>query len=71
LQPLVTEGQQRELQIKMQNIFNQDLPSLPLYATFQIDIARKDFCPFELDVSARSDLWNIESLNYGKECQKK
>ena len=71
LQPLVTEGQQRELQIKMQNIFNQDLPSLPLYAAFQIDIARKDFCPFELDVSARSDLWNIESLNYGKECQKK
>lgn len=68
LQPLVTEEDQRNLQKEMQSILNRDLPFLPLFTYYQADIARNDFCPYELDISARSDLQNIESMDYGDQC---
>jgi len=68
LQPMVDEDKQINLQSKMQSIINQDVPILPLFAYLHTDVARPDFCPYELDISARSDLWNIESMDYGPKC---
>jgi peptide/nickel transport system substrate-binding protein len=68
LQPMVDEQKQMILQNKMQSIINLEVPILPLFAYLQADVARPDFCPYELDISARSDLWNIESMDYGPDC---
>ena len=68
LQPMVDKNTQNNLQIKMQRIINNDVPILPLFAYLQTDVARPDFCPYELDISAKSDLWNIESMDYGPSC---
>jgi peptide/nickel transport system substrate-binding protein len=53
---------------QMQELLNQDLPYFPLYYHPTIALARPDFCNFKLDISARSDLWNIEELDYGVTC---
>jgi peptide/nickel transport system substrate-binding protein len=55
---------------KAQEQFNQDIPAVPLYFYPKIAIARADLCGLEMDVTARSLFWNIESLNYGQGCQK-
>ena len=68
-QPMVTEEEQKNLQQGMQTILNHDLPFLPLFTYYQADVARNDFCPYELDISARSDLQNIESMDYGEHCR--
>lgn len=68
LQPLVSEEDQRNLQKEMQSILNRDLPFLPLFTYYQANVARNDFCPFELDISARSDLQDIESMDFGDHC---
>ena len=68
LQPMVDEDKQINLQSKMQSIINRDVPILPLFAYLQTDVARPDFCSYGLDISARSDLWNIESMDYGPGC---
>jgi peptide/nickel transport system substrate-binding protein len=68
LQPLVNQEKQIDLQNQMQRIINQELPILPLFSYLQVDVARPDFCSYELDISARSDLWNIESMDYGPKC---
>jgi peptide/nickel transport system substrate-binding protein len=68
LQPLVDRDNQVNLQGKMQTIINQDVPILPIFAYLQADVARPDFCAYELDISARSDLWNIELMDYGPQC---
>lgn len=56
-------------QAQVQQIFTRDLPSVPLYFRLRTVAARTDLCNFELDLSARSELWNIEELNYGEGCQ--
>jgi peptide/nickel transport system substrate-binding protein len=53
----------------VQSIFNQDVPSIPLYFRLKVAIGRPDLCGMDMDVSARSDLWNIESLDYGAACK--
>lgn len=68
LQPLVDEKTSRELQTRMQRIFNQELPALPLFPYFWVDVARADFCQYQADISARSDLRDIESMDYGSQC---
>src|SRR5690606_30137828 len=71
LQPFVDEKTNRELQSKMQVIFNQELPALPLFPYFWADVARADFCDYQADISARSDLRDIESMDYGSQCPPK
>jgi peptide/nickel transport system substrate-binding protein len=53
---------------KAQEIFARDLPVIPLYANLKIAISRADLCGLEMDVTSRSILWNIEGLDYGKNC---
>lgn len=53
-----------------QKIFAKDLPVIPLYTDLKIAISRPDLCGLSMDVTARSIFWNIEALDYGKDCKK-
>jgi peptide/nickel transport system substrate-binding protein len=52
-----------------QTLFAQELPALPLYFNIKIVAARPDFCGMEMDVTARSALWNMENFDYGDGCR--
>ena len=51
-----------------QSLFAQDLPAIPLYNRLEIAAARFDFCNFALDPTAASDLFAIETFDYGDSC---
>jgi peptide/nickel transport system substrate-binding protein len=51
-----------------QELFARDLPVIPLYSFVKIAIARPDLCGLEIDPTARSMFWNLESLDYGSSC---
>jgi peptide/nickel transport system substrate-binding protein len=51
-----------------QAIFAQDLPVVPLYLRLTSAVTRPDFCGFEMDASAHSELWNLEAFDYGEGC---
>ncbi|MDO9302286.1 MAG: hypothetical protein Q7T89_12925, partial [Anaerolineales bacterium] len=51
-----------------QTIFAQDLPAIPLYNRIETAAARFDFCNFALDPTTASDLYAIETFNYGDAC---
>jgi peptide/nickel transport system substrate-binding protein len=53
---------------ELQNIFANDLPSVPLYMRIKAAATRRDMCNFALDGFAINDLWNIEELDYGPTC---
>ena len=52
-----------------QSQFALDIPAIPLYQTLELGAARMDMCGFSMDPTTRSDLWNIESLDYGPGCR--
>jgi peptide/nickel transport system substrate-binding protein len=56
-------------QQQVQAIFARDLPAIPLYFYPKIAISRPDLCGLDMDVTARSILWNIEALDYGSGCK--
>jgi len=59
-----------EMNIKTQELFNEDLPVLPLYYQIKIAASRPDLCGLDiLDVSSRSILRALESYNYGVDCK--
>lgn len=49
---------------KVERLFAQELPALPLYWQLRIAIARPDLCGAVLDPSARSLLPNLEELDF-------
>jgi peptide/nickel transport system substrate-binding protein len=51
-----------------QTIFAQELPAIPLYNRIETAAARFDFCNFSLDPTASSDLFGIETFDYGATC---
>lgn len=51
-----------------QVIFAQDLPAIPLYNRLETAASRFDFCNFALDPTAASDLYAIETFDYGASC---
>lgn len=57
-----------DLQKAVQQKFAQDLPVIPLYYRLQVAASRVDLCGLNLDVSARSALWNLEQIDYGENC---
>ena len=59
----------RESQQAVQRLFAEELPVVPLYYRLRVAAGRPDLCGFEMDVSARSALWNLENLDYGEACQ--
>jgi len=58
------EGHQEALRL-----FAEELPAVPLYFRLKIAAARPDLCGFDMDITARSDLWNLEVWDYGSGCQ--
>lgn len=59
----------RENQLAVQRLFAEELPVIPLYYRLRVAAGRPDLCGFEMDISARSALWNLERLDYGEGCQ--
>ena len=52
-----------------ERLFAEELPVIPLYFQLKIAISRPDLCGLDLDLTARSLLWNLESLDYGEGCK--
>ena len=50
-------------QFLAQRIFAENLPSIPLYLTVKVAIARIGLTGLTMDPTAASGLWNLESLN--------
>jgi peptide/nickel transport system substrate-binding protein len=46
-----------------QIIFSEEIPSLPLFMWLRVAVAKPDVLNFALDPTARSELWNIETLD--------
>ncbi len=59
----------QQKQADVQRLFAEELPSAPLYFRLKMAISRPDLCGLDMDVTARSALWNLESLDYGEGCQ--
>jgi peptide/nickel transport system substrate-binding protein len=57
-----------ENQRAAQRQFAADLPVAPLYYRTAVSLARPDLCGLDMDITARSILWNLEELGYGETC---
>jgi peptide/nickel transport system substrate-binding protein len=53
----------------VQRMFSEELPVIPLYYRLRVAISRPDLCGLSMDVSSRSSLWNLETIDYGNGCQ--
>ena len=49
---------------QVQEQFVREIPAIPLYFYPKIALARPQICGLEMDVTARSFLWNIETLRW-------
>jgi peptide/nickel transport system substrate-binding protein len=52
-----------------QAIFASELPSIPLYLRLKVAATRPDFCGLVLDSSSTYALADLESFDYGNQCQ--
>jgi peptide/nickel transport system substrate-binding protein len=46
----------------------EDIPSIPLFHFIKVAGSRPDLCGLMMDTSSRSDLANLETLDYGEGC---
>jgi peptide/nickel transport system substrate-binding protein len=60
------DAARRAAHAEAQAIFTRDLPSLPLFFRFKVGLARPDVGGYQLDSTARSDVWNIEQISLPK-----
>ncbi len=51
-----------------QQIYAEELPTIPLYLHLKMIAARPDMCGVVVDPSAESSLWNLENFDYGEGC---
>ncbi len=56
------EATRRARHAEAQAIFTQDLPSLPLFLRVKVGVARPRVSGYQLDPTASSDLWNVETI---------
>jgi peptide/nickel transport system substrate-binding protein len=54
---------------RLQTIFANDLPSIPLYARLKLAVSRPDLCNFSLTPNTLFDLWNLEELDFDPACR--
>jgi len=54
--------------LEVQRLLSEDLPVVPLYYRIKLTAARRDLCNYTFDVSARSELWNLEAWDVGPLC---
>ncbi len=69
LQSLPDEPAHTTSYAQAQAIFSQDLPVIPLYWRVKSAAAWVGICHFSLDPTASSNLWNIEAIDSGSDCQ--
>jgi peptide/nickel transport system substrate-binding protein len=50
-------------QYQAQKIFAENLPSIPLYLTVKMAVARPDLTGLIMDPTAATDLWNLEAFD--------
>ncbi|HEY59565.1 MAG TPA: hypothetical protein G4N92_02595, partial [Anaerolineae bacterium] len=53
----------------IQKIISEEIPIIPLFYHLKVSLTQYPICGFTLDLSARSDLWNIEEFYFGKNCR--
>ena len=58
----------RDYHYQAQQIYAEELPSIPLYLHLKMIAARPDMCGVITDPSAESALWNLENFDYGEGC---
>ncbi len=56
---------------KAMGILAAELADIPLFYQPKIAISRPDLCGLEVDISSRSEFWNLENLDYGLNCPPK
>jgi len=54
---------------RLQEIFADELPALPLYQRLKLVAMRPDMCQVQIDPAFGSALSQVEALNYGENCQ--
>jgi peptide/nickel transport system substrate-binding protein len=54
-----------------QQILATDVPEIPLFFQIKVAVARPDLCGMSMDVSSRSEFWNLESFDIGSVCTAK
>jgi peptide/nickel transport system substrate-binding protein len=59
----------QEAQAKVQEVFANDLPVIPLYLDLQVAAVKEGLCGLKMDPTTRSALWNIEAFSEGGACQ--
>ncbi len=52
-----------------QMIFLDDLPAIPLYLRLKVLATRADMCSTSLDTLQGTNLWSIETFDYGEGCR--
>ena len=68
---LAKSGQEEAYRLahqEAQRIFNEEIPAIPLYFRLKVIASRPDMCGLTIDVSGRSDLWNLERLDNAESC---
>lgn len=55
-------------QILAAQILARELPVAPLYFQQKLAVSRTDLCGMSLDVSSRSEFWNLEAYEIGPQC---
>lgn len=68
MQSMPDEAAYLESYRQTQTIFATDLPAIPLYNRIEIAAARFDFCNFTIDPTTVTDLYAIETFDYGEFC---
>ena len=58
-------------QKEVQQILATDVPEIPLFFQIKVAVARPDLCGMSLDVSSRSEFWNLEAFDVGNGCTTK
>jgi hypothetical protein len=52
-----------------QEIFAENLPTVPLYLRIKLAATRTDFCNFIMDPTENNETWNIEEFGFGPLCE--
>lgn len=72
-QQLLTAGRNesayQDASITLQTILADELPFFSLFYYVKIDVTRPDLCHLGVNNSTRSNLWNVELVDYGANCQ--
>jgi ABC-type oligopeptide transport system substrate-binding subunit len=61
--------QYQESYERLQEIFAEEVPALPLYQRLKLVAMRPDMCPAQIDPAFGSALSQVEAFDYGEICK--